>query len=136
MKKRLAEFIQANEMMRYQPGNVDCSIVMASWAIWNGHPDPAAHLRGQYDSEDGYRKLIENAGSLLNLVESCAVRINLEPLLQPQCGAVGVIGSRKNIHRQFGAIFDGTCWKVRTRENFCTMIAAPLAIWFVPCLKQ
>ena len=103
-------------------------MVLADWAIWLGHDDPAPHLRGAYDSEDGFRAIIEEYGGAVPLVASCADPIGRR-IDRPESGAIGVIGSPSNITRQFGAIHDGRRWLVRTARGFDPVVAAPLAIW-------
>lgn len=132
MERTLAEFLRAYGEKPWRPGvDVDCCLFLASWALWLGHPDPAAHLRGTYDSDDGFRLIVNQAGGVAPLVADCAGRIGGRRLQQPACGAIGVIGSPSNIHRQFGAIHDGERWQVRFRNSVGPMVAAPLAIWMI-----
>lgn len=103
-------------------------MVLADWAIWLGHADPAGHLRNSYNSEDGFRAIIQSYGGVVPLVSSCADQIGRR-IPRPEAGAIGVVGSRSNITRQFGAIHDGLTWLVRTARGFEPIVAAPLAIW-------
>lgn len=125
---RLAAFIADNNTRPWQPGAVDCCMVLADWAVWLGHPDPAAHLRGTYDSDEGFRAIIAAAGSVPALVAKC-VPASGKRIQHPQRGAIGVIGSPSNIHRQFGAIHDGSGWLVRMHGGFGRMTAKTLAAW-------
>ncbi|RVG20335.1 hypothetical protein CN231_05665 [Sinorhizobium meliloti] len=102
---------------------------LAAWAVWLGHRDPAQHLRGAYDSEDGFRGIIERAGSVPELVGACVSSIGGKRVQRPLCGSVGVIGSPINIHRQFGAIHDGSGWLVRTQSGIGRMTARTLSAW-------
>lgn len=129
---RLSAFLSANQCMPWQPGVVDCSIVLADWLIWLGCEDPASHLRGVYDSEEGFRQIIAEAGGLVPVVQRCVRDIcNIVPA--PVAGDIGVLGSAKNINRQFGAMYDGTRWLLRTSRGFEPVVAAPLAIWRLQC---
>lgn len=125
----LAGFIASYEVKPWAPGKVDCCLALAAWAIWLGYPDPAEHLRGTYDSEDGFRAIFVRAGGVVPLVASCAANIGARPVASPQCGDIGVIGSTVSHERQFGAIFDGERWRVRFTNRYGAMIASPLAIW-------
>jgi len=127
--RELSEFLAPYSAKPWEPGKVDCCLFLASWAIWLGHRDPAEHLRGTYDSEEGFRRHIEAAGSVVSLVGVCADRICGKPVQKPACGDIGVIGSQKKIHRQFGAIFDGERWLVRFVNSVGPVAARPLAIW-------
>ncbi|TBC36403.1 hypothetical protein ELH33_15355 [Rhizobium ruizarguesonis] len=126
---QLALFLAAHNCRPWQPGQVDCCLFLADWAMWLGHPDPAAHLRGTYDSDEGFRSIIAAAGGVSPVVAACVASIGGKSLIDSAQGAVGVIGSRSNINRQWGAIFDGTSWLVRTRNGACPIAAATLAIW-------
>lgn len=131
MERTLTEFLSAYRNKPWRPGEVDCCLFLAAWAIWLGHRDPAQHLRGSYDSKEGFRAIIERAGSVSALVGSCVASIGGKRLQRPLCGAIGVIGSATNIHRQFGAIHDGERWNVRFKNDVGFMTAAPLSIWMI-----
>jgi len=131
MEQTLAEFLSAYREKAWQPGKVDCCLFLAAWAIWLGYPDPAANLRGVYDSEAGFRAIVDRAGSVAALVGDCAQMIGGKRLQRPRCGAIGVIGAVGNIHRQFGAIHDGERWQVRFKTGVGRMTAASLAIWMI-----
>lgn len=103
-------------------------MVLADWASWLGHPDPAAHLRGTYDSDEGFRAIITAAGNVPALVASCVPRSS-KRIQRPSAGDIGVIGSPTNIHRQFGSIHDGNGWLVRMHGGFGRMAARTLAVW-------
>lgn len=132
MVDRLDVFFADHAHKEWSPGLVtDCCLALADWAVACGHADPAAHLRGAYDSEDGFRAIVEAAGSVTALVGSCVAIISGQRLKEPTRGAIGVIGSPTNIHRQFGAIHDGSGWRVRFVDGFSLMVARPLAIWAI-----
>jgi hypothetical protein len=125
----LLSFVEDCGAKPWQPGSVDCCLALAAWAMWLGHADPAAHLRGTYDDEEGFRAIIARAGGVVPVVQACVDRIGGELVDAPVLGAIGVIGSSNSIHRQWGAIFDGECWLVRTRNGFSRLTAPTQAIW-------
>jgi hypothetical protein len=125
----LAAFLADNNARPWQPGHVDCCMVLADWARWLGHDDPAAHLRGKYDSDKGFRAIIAAHDGAVPLVGACVANINGNATERPTRGDIGVIGSPINIHRQFGAIHDGTSWLVRMHGGFGRMTARTLAAW-------
>lgn len=129
MEQTLAEFFRAYEVKPWKPGFVDCCLALASWSIWLGHSDPAEHLRGTYDTQDGFQAIVARAGGVVPLVADCAGKIGLKRVQRPLCGAVGVIGSPTNIQRQFGAIYDGEHWKVRFQNRINIMHGRTLAAW-------
>lgn len=131
MRDILQEFFRLHAQLPWKPGEVDCCLFLASWAIYLGHRDPAPHLRGTYDSDDGFRSIIHQVGGVVPLVERCVDLIGGTRLQVPVCGAIGVIGSQNNMDHQFGAIFDGARWNVRFINSIGPMSAAPLAIWSI-----
>jgi hypothetical protein len=125
----LDAFLAAHGARPHEWGATDCSLVLADWAIANGHGDAAAHLRGSYDSEDACQAIVAAAGGVLPLVAGCAAALALPPLGEAVRGAIGVIGARAHPHRQWGAIFDGRDWQVRRLAGFEALKALPLAMW-------
>ncbi|SDN84575.1 hypothetical protein SAMN05216328_13937 [Ensifer sp. YR511] len=105
-------------------------MVLADWAVWLGHPDPAEHLRGTYDSDEGFRLIIAAHGGVVPLVSSCIPK-PAKRIQHPSAGDIAVIGSPANIKRQFGAIHDGSGWLVRMHGSFGRMTAQTLAVWTI-----
>lgn len=125
----LNDFIDAHMARPWAPGSVDCLLVLADWAMVRGYPDAAAHLRGTYHNEDGFRAIVERAGGAVPLVQDCSDRIGLTRADAPEYGFIAVVGSRRDIHRQWGGIWDGESWRVRFVNDFALVKAHPLAIW-------
>lgn len=129
MEKTLSDFFRAHERKPWQPGQVDCCLFVADWALWLGRSDPAEGWRGSYDTEDGFRAIINAAGGLVPLFEGCAAKVRAKRVQCAAAGDVAVIGSPNNIGKQFGAIFDGTLWNIRFKHNVGPLTSRPLAIW-------
>lgn len=116
-------------------GALDCSLAVGDWAVLNGHPDPAAHLRGTYDSEAACRALIAARGGLVEVFGDCAARAGLTPLHEPRFGCAAVIGAAHRLDRQWGAIWNGRNWMVVLEHKhtglcfFSPVTAKPLAMW-------
>lgn len=128
--QKLAAFLAAYEREPWTPGGkVDCCLIIAEWAIWLGHADPAAHLRGSYAPGQGQVDILAANGGAVSLVEHCAISIGAQPVLEPSCGDFGVVGSLKNITRQFGVIHDGNGWLTRAPDGFRRITARTLAAW-------
>lgn len=125
----LSAFRAHHEALPMVWGRVDCCLVQADWSIWLGYADPAADLRGSYDSEEGCRSIVGAAGGLLPLVARCTARIGWPAVDCQSVGCVGIIGSPSIINRQWGAIWDGRCWLVRMADGFVEVTARPFAIW-------
>ncbi|SMF65977.1 hypothetical protein SAMN02982989_3425 [Xaviernesmea oryzae] len=128
---RLDEFLSWYGSLPWSPGSkVDCCLTLAEWAIWLSHADPAAHLRGTYDSDDGFRAIIAAYQGVVPLVASCLPSA-AAPTASPRRGDIGVIGARVNPLHQFGAIHDGRGWIVRQKQGFGRMSARTLAAWTI-----
>lgn len=126
----LDAFLAHHGSLPWSPGNVaDCCLALAEWAIWLGHPDPAAHLRGTYEAGQGQLDAIVRGGGVVALVDHCAASIGGSRTTTPQRGAIGAIGSATNIHRQFGVIHDGVGWLTRTPKGFERVTARVLSSW-------
>lgn len=125
----LTAFIADHSQKGWQPGHVDCLLTLADWFVWRGFPDAVAEYRGTYDSEDGYRQLLVMAGGPIPLISKQADAIGLVRVEQQRAGSIGVIGSKSNIQRQFGAIYDGAHWMLRADEGFLPMTARAIAVW-------
>jgi len=127
----LNSFLYANGRKAWEPGRVDCCMVLADWAVWLGWSDPAESLRGTYDDEDGFRRIVELAGGVLGVVSPLVVRIQGRLVDTPEVGSIGVIGSRTNVHRQYGAIHTGSSWMMRSKSGWVSMAARPIAVWVI-----
>ena len=127
----LDSFMVRHTALAFEWGRVDCSTVLADWAIANGWPDPAAQSRGQYSSEDEWRSIVTARGGLLPVIADLCARSGIPVLRERQRGAVGVIGAPHNVERQWGAIFDGAVWQVRQPSGFAPVRAQPLGMWKV-----
>jgi hypothetical protein len=129
VKTTLCGFLDAYRRKPWEPAVVNCLMFPAAWAIWLGHRDPVARWRGTFETEDEFKSIIDAAGGCVPLVSEAAAIIGAKRVQHPTCGDVAVVGSHTNIHRQFGAIYDGERWLVRFINSIGPMTAKPLAIW-------
>jgi len=127
----LDDFMASHAALSWEWGSVDCSLVLADWAVANGHPDPAASLRGTYSDELGWQRIVVARGGLFPLVSDVCARAGLGPADRPSRGVVAVIGAPHSALRQWGAIYDGTRWLVRGVEGFLPMTARALGLWVI-----
>jgi len=104
----LGSFLQSLGGKCREPGAFDCVTLPADWCMANGYPDPMAHRRGAYDSEESALDLIHDADGLVALFDQFlgAVGIN-EREGEPQPGDIGVAAIRGE---EAGAIFTGNRW--------------------------
>jgi len=104
----LGAWLSAQGNRRREPGIWDCCAMPAQWAIDNGWPDPMAHWRGAYDTEEGALALISNAGGLTELFRCGMASAGIpERRGDVQAGDIGVLIAGDI---QTGAIFTGKRW--------------------------
>lgn len=129
MKADLEAFITAAASRAFTWGELDCSLWVADWIVANGHPDPAAQLRGTYATEAACAALLADAGGLEALCTDQFTRIGLLPLTVPLAGAVGVIGGGRK--RQWSAIWHRNRWLVFMGGGLVPFQARARAMWAV-----
>lgn len=112
-------------------GSVDCSMVLADWAVANGHGDPLALYRGEYSDEAGALAIIVRRGGLLPIFSDGCARVGLVRVDERSRGVMAVIGSLNVPTRQWGAIWDGSRWQVRNADGFAPLTAFALGMWSV-----
>jgi hypothetical protein len=135
MADALDDFLAEYGVLPWAWGRVDCSLALAAWAARCGHDEGAAPFVGRYASREECERIVRGGGGLLAIVSARAEALRLAPVDRPTRGAIGVIGSRRNELRQWGAIHDGARWMVRTMEGFAPAIGSTLGMWDVPCRK-
>lgn len=132
---RFEAFCERTNALPFVWGKSDCSLLVADWAVENGHDDPAAAWRGKYSTEEQCRALVAERGGLRDVIAACAFSVGLKPLREPAFGAVGVIGSERNPERQWGTIWNGrrwmTWWGDERSARWTPFAAKPLGIWRV-----
>nr|CAD6413053.1 hypothetical protein REQ54_01100 [Rhizobium sp. Q54] len=129
METTLSGFLAAYDRKPWEPSTVNCLMFTAAWAIWLGYSDPVEKWRGTFHTEDQFKAIVEAAGGCAPLMDEAAATIGAKRVDRPSRGDVGVIGSVRNIHRQFGAICDGDRWLVRFINSIGPMTARPLTVW-------
>ncbi len=127
----LDDFMAAHADLAWEWGTADCSLVLADWAMANGHPDPAVSLRGAYTDELGWQRIVVARGGLFPLVSDICARAHLPPANVPGRGVIAVIGAPHSALRQWGAIHNGERWLVRNADGFVPMTARALGMWVV-----
>lgn len=125
-----ADWLAAYGARQWAWGRIDCSLMLAEWALANGWPDPAAGLRGTYGGPVSCARLVRRAGGLLALVGGRLDAIGLRRAAVPAEGVIGIVGAASGI-RQWGAIRAGGRWRVRIETGVIALRAAPLGMWSV-----
>lgn len=126
----LRAFLDAYEREPWTPGGkVDCCLIVAEWVKWLGYPDPAEGLRGTYEAGQGQIDVLAKNGGAVGIIERGALMVGAQRVDEPRAGDFGVVGSAKNITRQFGVIHDGEGWLTRAPDGFKRITARTLAVW-------
>ncbi|WP_420415930.1 DUF6950 family protein [Marinovum algicola] len=85
-------------------GQTDCATWCADLVLRATGHDPAADLRGTYDSRFGYMQILKREGGLLNVV---ATRMDRIPGLLPLGDANGVAVAKQDGRAICGVVLDG-----------------------------
>lgn len=126
----LRAFLDAYEREPWTPGGkVDCCLIVAEWVKWLGYPDPAEGLRGTYEAGQGQIDVLAKNGGAVGIIERGALMVGAQRVDEPRAGDFGVVGSARNITRQFGVIHDGEGWLTRAPDGFKRITARTLAVW-------
>lgn len=124
-------FLAERASLPWAWGSVDCSMVVADWAVANGGGDPLALHRGGYADEAGAVAIIVRRGGLLPIFSDGCARVGLPRAAARSRGVIAVIGSLNVPTRQWAAIWDGERWQVRNADGFVSFTAHALGMWSV-----
>lgn len=115
-----------------EAGQFDCCTFPADWCIASGLPDPMAHWRASYDTEDEALVFIREAGGLVKLFDCGMSSAGISRRVgEPVAGDLGVI--RIGEH-EAGAIFTGRRWAFVAKRGVGFASIDPdfiVAVWAV-----
>ncbi|KZK96343.1 hypothetical protein PsAD5_02530 [Pseudovibrio sp. Ad5] len=115
----------------YQPNRVDCCRFPADWIVFCGGPDPAAHWRGRYETEDQALAFVHEAGGLVNILDLGMTSAGLQRVGEPRSGDVGCIVARA-CRSVVGAIFCDDVWWTISELGVLPVSARCLRVWRIP----
>jgi hypothetical protein len=110
----LAEYLRSMRDRRWKPGTLDCGVFMADWVRERMGVDPIADVRGTYDSERQFLRILRREGGF---EASCAARLKAagwQETKNPTAGDVIVVMAPyaerrgKKQYRPTGGLFVGT----------------------------
>ena len=119
-----AAFMAMTDARPWAWGVSDCTMWVSDWCIQRWRVDPALPFRGRYDDEAGAQALIDEAGSLIDLISPHMVFLTVKDVADD--GDVGVI---EVLGRQTSAIRVGDKWAFRTQAGVGFVDADPLIVW-------
>jgi hypothetical protein len=121
--KLLAAFIDERREVPFTWGKADCCLFAADWVRLATDLDPAADLRGKYDSGLGARRIIKRSGGLGAMVARALLPLGFREV------ALSLAGRGDVIVRDSG---DGDCAGVVLGDGLSfinTQLQADARIW-------
>ncbi|WP_027237833.1 DUF6950 family protein [Leisingera caerulea] len=119
-------------------GETDCMLVLADWIERVRGADPAAHIRGTYDSRGSCQRETGFLRDPVAAVEGCLATIGgLERVQEPRKGDIAVIVVPEADGRvsSCGAVWLGSAWGCKGQNGTTTLkpqaVLRVLAIWSV-----
>lgn len=99
-----------------------------------GLGDPVAEWRGRYSTEQEARRLIRDAGGLVELWQRGLASIGVDGVNEPREGDVGVIRAigLDRTEEHIGAIWTGRRWAFMTEGGVAFASADCLRVWGMP----
>lgn len=87
----LPDYLAAMRGQRWKPGLLDCGIFLADWAMRRGLHDPIVDLRGTYDNEKGFLRIIRREGGFVACCTERLERIGLVATDRPRAGDLAAV---------------------------------------------
>jgi hypothetical protein len=130
----LDDFLEQMTTTPFVDGQCDCVLNVADWVLAVTGVDPAAGLRGTYDTVKGRNRVLRRQGGLRAAMAQGAARAGLQPTKTPVRGDVGLI-TKRHVVRQvpMAAIFMGRSWAVKSKDGLAAIEPDNvLDAWSVP----
>lgn len=127
----LAAFLRTQAMSIFEWGERDCGLIMADWVAASGRPDPAAAIRGLYNSAESCLA-VTGAPDYRTAISDIADGAGLTRITDPWDGDIGVVDVI-NVG-PMGAIMTSGSWAFRTMRGITWARIAPgrlLTAWEV-----
>jgi hypothetical protein len=137
-EKRLAVLAYVDEIAskRWQWGECDCTMAVATWIERATGVDPLAQFRGTYSTPDEARAVVKRAGGFGPTIGRLFDEMGLERTLTPECGDVGIINASIGLRHCMpvvGAIMAirvGPMWMVKALRGLSGRTDfEPVVVW-------
>ena len=100
--ERLAAFIEARRARAFSWGENDCALFAADWVLECTGTDPAASLRGTYQTAAEAARIVHAQGGLATIADTVLVR-----WLLPRMAGRGDVALAENFGRESLCVVDG-----------------------------
>ncbi len=87
----LADYLTSLTRRRWRPGVLDCGVFLADWAVACGRPDPIADVRGSYDSEREFMRILRREGGFMASCATRLARIGAVATTSPMAGDFAIV---------------------------------------------
>jgi hypothetical protein len=126
MRMTLSEYLASLARRRWQPGKLDCGVFLADWLVACGHPDPIADVRGSYDSERGFLRVLRREGGFLAACAARLARIGAVETDRLTAGDIAVVMSPYAM--ESGRILRRPVGAIAVSETSCAVITSDLGV--------
>ncbi len=128
----LAAFLLNQAHLLFKWGVRDCGLIQADWVVESGRPDPAAAIRGRYDSAESCLAVC-GVATYREAIEAIADAAGLPRIIDPWPGDIAVIDV-PNVGPMGAIMSVSGSWAFRTTRGITWTRSAPgriLTAWEV-----
>lgn len=127
MANDLKAFLRLAAAQPFQFGEWDCAMTIANWVRQVTGEDPAAELRGTYQSDEEWKAIVEREGGFLALVDALAFGAGMKRVAVPNEGDIGIIHIPG--YGEAGAIRVVRGWAAKLSTGLTSGPARLIAAW-------
>lgn len=113
----LYAFLTKYDPLPFVWGECDCALFLCDWAVFNGWPDPAEHVRFTYHDRSSCQRETRFVTDPVRIMSICAEEVaGMKPTEDLREGDVAVIKLGPNFH--LGAIWAGSMgWASKAEDG-------------------
>ncbi|GJD68745.1 hypothetical protein MMMDOFMJ_1669 [Methylobacterium gnaphalii] len=127
-RARLRAFVSRGAGLPFIWGERDCCLWVCEWIAAERGVDPAASLRGTYDTMLSCNRILAREGGLPALASRLAVAAGLTETATPRAGDVGVIETPIG---PFLMVCLGDTWATKAKDGMAFAPTVPVKAWTV-----
>ena len=122
--RELLPFLRRSLREPFVWGERDCALWVCDWLQCRHGIDPAAHLRGTYDSEMSCRRMYVRGGGIEQMASECFSAAGMVETTRPATGDVGAVVASA-----------GTTLAIKTQSQWAMKAPAGVTLGNPPVLK-